>query len=425
MLIGSRRLTRRRARDHGGVPIERADDLLQRFGRIPGAEPLLGAIGELSGLHLVGGAVRDLILGDRAPSDLDLVTEADPAAVVARLGARSRAHDRFGTCTFQLDGFRYDLAQARRETYARPGALPTVTPASLAVDLERRDFTANAAALGLTGPQAGTLSTVTATLADLRGRALRVLHDSSFLDDPTRLLRLARYASRLGFVVEPHTRRLADEALAGGAMATVSGSRLGTELRLLVHEPDPVSALLAMRALGLDAALAPGFGLHDPGLARRALALLPSDGDSGVLVLAAASIDAPPDQLRRRLDELAFTAGERDAIVAAASGSRELAAALARAQRPSQVAAAVGSAGPETVALAGAMSGQRAALEWLGELRHVHLEIDGQDLLAAGVPSGPAVGAGLRAALDARLDGRAVDRESQLGEALGAAARAG
>ncbi len=405
------------------MPIERADDLLQRFGRIPAARPLLAAIGELSGLNLVGGAVRDLILGDQAPPDLDLVIEADPAEVVAGLGARSRAYDRFGTCTFRLDGFRYDLARARRETYVRPGALPTVAPASLAVDLQRRDFTVNAAALGLAGPQAGMLSTVTATLPDLDRRVLRVLHDSSFLDDPTRLLRLARYASRLGFAIEPHTRRLADQALAAGALGTVSGPRLGAELRLLVHEPDPVSALIALRALGLDAAPAPGFGLRDEQLARRGLALLGSDGDPGVLVLAAASIDASPDQLARRLDELAFGAGERDAIVAAASGSRQLAAALARAQRPSQIAAAVGSAGPETVALAGAVDGERAAHEWLAELRHVQLEIDGHDLLAAGVAPGPAVGLGLRAALDARLDGRAPDRESQLAEARGAAAR--
>jgi tRNA nucleotidyltransferase (CCA-adding enzyme) len=413
------------------VLTESANRLLQRFRSLPAAAPLLGALRGLSGVHLVGGAVRDLILDRGDPPDLDFIVEGEPGEVVARLGSPIRAYDRFGTCTLQLAGFRYDFARARSETYARPGALPTVAPASLAQDLERRDFTVNAAALAVAGSAAGTLLAVDAAKADLRGRLLRVLHGSSFLDDPTRLLRLSRYASRLSFAIEPQTAALAQTAIESGALETVSGARKGAELRLLAHEPDPVAALAQLRSLELDAALGPGFGLRDEALARRALELLPADGDRGALVLAAASIVVDPETdaahpgLARWLDELAFAAGERDTIVAAASGARALACELASAERPSEIAAAVGRAGPELVALAGALGPERAARNWLSRLRQIRLEIDGDDLLHAGVAPGPAVGAGLRAALAAKLDGRAADRAAELREALGAAAGGG
>ena len=169
-------------------------------------------------MYLVGGAVRDLLLGGR-PLDLDLVVEGDAAAFAASLGGELKVHDRFGTSTVTLDGFSYDIARARRETYAHPGALPDVAPAPLAEDLERRDFTVNTLALALAGDRAGELHSVPPALEDLDARRLRVLHDQSFIDDPTRLFRLVRYATRLGFEIEPHTRALAERAIAGGALA--------------------------------------------------------------------------------------------------------------------------------------------------------------------------------------------------------------
>ncbi len=129
---------------------------------------------------------------------------------------------------------------------------------------------------------------------DLETRRLRVLHERSFLDDPTRLLRVARYAGRLGFAVEPGTARLAREAIGAGALATVSGGRIGAELWLLAADRDPVAGFEMMRDLGLDAALAPGFGLGDPGVARRALAAAArSPADPARVVLAAALLDVP------------------------------------------------------------------------------------------------------------------------------------
>jgi tRNA nucleotidyltransferase (CCA-adding enzyme) len=296
-----------------------------------------------------------------------------------------------------------------------------VEPAGVNEDLQRRDFTVNAMALALGGSAAGSLLSAAGARDDLRQRQLRVLHEASFIDDPTRLLRLGRYAARLGFAVEPHTAQLAQAAISGGALGRISGTRLGSELRLAAAEPDPVAAFQELHRLGIDEALMPGFGLSDPGLMRRALALLPADGDGVALVMAVAGLTLSRPRLNELLEHLAFPARQRDAITDAAGRAKRLAEDLQAAQRPSQIAAAVGPAArPELVALAGALGPQEQARQWLCSLRNVHLEIDGRDLLAAGVPAGPQVGRGLRAALDARLDGRASDRAGELTAALGA-----
>jgi tRNA nucleotidyltransferase (CCA-adding enzyme) len=399
-------------------------ELFARVRSLPAAAPLLEALGDGTGVYLVGGAVRDLLLGG-APVDLDLVVEGDPSTIAARLGSAVRAHDRFGTATVVGGGFAYDIARARRERYARPGALPDVAPASLAEDLTRRDFTVNAIAVALSGQAPGELHAVPAALADLCAGRLRVLHDASFRDDPTRLLRMARYASRLAFTVEPHTLALARRAVGDGAIATVSGARVGAELRLAAREGDPLAAFACLHALSLDTAVDPRFGIADPALARRAVALLPADGRRDRLVLALASREVPPGELPALLSALAFEAGDRDAIVAAATRARALARALERAQRPSEIAAAAAGAGPELVALAGAMGPERPAREWLQCLRQVALEIDGAALLDAGIPQGPAVGRGLRAALAAKLDGRASGPEAELAAAVAAASGSG
>jgi tRNA nucleotidyltransferase (CCA-adding enzyme) len=354
------------------------------------------------------------------PYDLDLVVEGDAAGVARQLG-EPRVHDRFGTSTVTADGFVYDIARARSETYERPGALPDVAPASLADDLARRDFTVNAMAIALAGEEAGGLRSVPLAREDLSAERLRILHPRSFIDDPTRLLRLARYAGRLGFEVEPSTRELAAAAVGNGALLTVSGSRLGAELRLLAREADPVRALLALRDLRLDSAIHPGFGLRDPELARRGLDLLPPDGRADLLVMAVVALNVPRREVGELLDRLAFSAEDRDRIAQASADAPEVARRLAQAGRSSEIARAVGRAGPELVALAGAFGPAAPATTWLEQLRTVRLEIDGSDLLAAGIPSGPAIGRGLRAALAAKLDGEVATRQEELSRAVQAA----
>jgi tRNA nucleotidyltransferase (CCA-adding enzyme) len=404
-----------------------ANALLKRFSELPAARPLLARLGDTDRVYLVGGAVRDLLSG-REPLDLDLVVDGELESVAALLGTPDRVHDRFETRTVALDGFTYDLARSRRETYAHPGALPTVEPADIAEDLDRRDFTVNALALGLAGGSRGRLLEAAHGREDVKARRLRVLHDRSFIDDPTRLLRLARYAGRLGFAIEPRTHRLAEAGVASGALATVSGPRVGAELRLLAQQGDPLQGFRVLSELGIDAAIAPGFGIGDEDraeLVRRGLALLPADGAPADLVLAVAASELPAAAATQLLDRLAFPAARRDRIVAAAARAPELADRLATAARPSEIAAAVGASPPELVALAGGRGAELAARRWLDELRHVRLQIDGHDLLAAGVTPGPAVGAGLAAARAAKLDGRADGRDAELASALKGAAGQG
>jgi tRNA nucleotidyltransferase (CCA-adding enzyme) len=209
------------------------------------------------------------------------------------------------------------------------------------------------------------------------------------------------------------------------ALDTVTGPRIGNELRLLAREPDAVAGFGALRELGLDAAINGGFGLEDPDLARRALGVLPDDGRRDLLVLAAASRLIPRDELTGLLDRLGFEARARDTIVNAAAGAETVAQALAAAERPSAIAEAVGAGTPELVALAGALGPEQAAREWLERLRHVRLEIDGRDLLAAGVPPGPEMGRGLRAALADKLDGLTGGRDDELARAVRAARATG
>lgn len=398
--------------------------LADRLRAVPAVAALLpGLVGE-RGVHAVGGVPRDLLLGGK-PLDLDLVVEGDAEALAARLagrlGGEVTAHGRFGTATLVLGSHAIDLASAREERYTRPGALPEVTPAALARDLERRDFTVNALALALDPERVGEVTAEPRARGDLGAGCLRVLHDASFTDDPTRLLRLARYAARLEFRAEDGTQELARRAVRDGALETVSQARIGGELRLLAGEHDAPSALDRAAALGLIDAIEPAWR-WDRELAEHALAALPADARTDLLLLGAIARSQEAPALVRRLDALEFERAERERVVAVA-GAPGLARRLAAAKLPSEVRAAVAGAPPEAVALAGALdpAAEPAAARWLGALSGVELAIGGADLVAAGVPEGTAVGRGLAAALDAALDGRAPDRERQLAAALRAA----
>jgi len=398
-------------------------ELLGRLRAQPRGALLLEALAGVHGAHLVGGAVRDLLV-PVDPQDLDVVVEGDAleaaGAAADRLRGVTVAHERFGTATVRAPELTFDLATARRERYVEPGALPEISPASLDADLARRDFTVNAIAMALEGPLPGALRCAPGSLEDLAGGQLRVLHDASFTDDPTRLLRLVRYAARLGFAIEPHTHDLAVRAVAGGALATVSGARIGAELMLVLDETTAPAALRLGAELGLDRALHPRLRFDAP-VAADALALLPRDGRPDIVLLAGAGRGLEREELRTWLAGLQVIAAVREVVVTAFADATQLADRLQAARRPSEIAAAASQASIEAVAMAGALGAREAARVWLDELRHVGLEIDGSDLVAAGIPEGRDVGRGLQAALAARLDGKlAPGREAELVVALAA-----
>jgi tRNA nucleotidyltransferase (CCA-adding enzyme) len=367
-------------------------------------------------VYLVGGAVRDLLLG-RGRADIDLVVEGDPAALAAALGAEPlAAHSRFGTLKVELGGEEIDIAAARRESYVRPGALPSVdVGAPISTDLARRDFTVNAMAVPLAEPTQ--LLDPYDGQADLEQGLLRVIHDRSFVDDPTRAIRAARYAARFGFDLEERTEELVRET----DLRTVTPERRAAELRRLAEEESGVKGLELLAGWGLvqprsgeswgrpaptasSVEGAPGGSGSVPGL----------PGDDGAFALARAVdvlMASPP---------WSAEADRAEAILAAALGPEagEGDLASARPSRPSEGVALARGHDPIELVLARA-AGATWLDDWLG-WREVTLDITGTDLTAAGL-QGPAVGQALQAALQAKLDGAAPTRADELRVALAAA----
>ncbi len=226
-------------------------------------------------LFLVGGVIRDLLLKQRN-LDLDFVLESDAIAFAAELaaefGGALQSHRPFGTATWALDAsvaarlslsfadipHHLDFARARSESYAHPTALPTVTPSDIEHDLWRRDFSMNALALQLSpASAAGRLLDVCGGLGDLERKRVRVLHDRSFIDDPTRILRALRFARRYGFEIETETAELIKGALP--MLGRITGARVRNELELILREPKAAEVLRNLQALGAPESIHPAF----------------------------------------------------------------------------------------------------------------------------------------------------------------------
>ncbi|MGA9876000.1 MAG: hypothetical protein WBQ21_09330 [Solirubrobacteraceae bacterium] len=440
------------------------ETVLEQLRRLPGGRELLDVAQEHNGaVELVGGAVRDIMLGS-SPRELDVVVDGDAhsfaTALAQRLDTLAGAnpgghcevvhHERFRTALVSWEGGEIDVATRRSETYPAPGALPDIVPGTAEQDLARRDFTVNALAVALAGEHRGELRAVSGALEDLAARRLRVLHDASFRDDPTRMLRLARYRARLGFTVEDNTLRLVREAVDARALDTVSGARVGAELRLALAEDGALSALGAMDELGLLSALHPRLSLKET-LASAALELLSAGARRGRheryvptcakparvgLLLLAAILhpmllgleDGAEAAAYTLLNDLEFPAADRDLALHAAICADAVADELSYADNPSEVYDALCHVSPEGIALAGAWAtlewgplSQAAIMahDWFSHISHVDSRITGDDLIAAGVPEGPEIGWRLKAAHMMLLDGLVpAGHESELRAAL-------
>ena len=215
--------------------------------------------------YVVGGFVRDLLL--RQPvNDLDIIVEGDAIKLgnqlVKTYGGRLTVHQKFYTAiwhlpdTFNLEPSTLDLITARKETYEKPGALPTVTPSTIEEDLRRRDFTVNAMALRLDGEGFGEILDPLKGQTDLERGVIRVLHPKSFIDDPTRVFRAIRYEARYGFVIEPETASLINpESLS--VLKRLSGERIRHELDLILDEDEAAQMLARVAGFGVLGAIHP------------------------------------------------------------------------------------------------------------------------------------------------------------------------
>jgi tRNA nucleotidyltransferase (CCA-adding enzyme) len=274
-------------------------------------------------------------------------------------------------------------------------------------------------AVGLTGDDLGHLYDPCGGVTDMEAGAIRVLHEQSFLDDPTRLLRAVRYAARLGFDLDPETERLAREAVAADALSTVSGARIRDELMDLLREHELRTAIERLRELEIHSALHPELDPDPELVSSAALGAAAIDANRAVSALAAL-VESAPEKLDLWLADLSLLADERDAASRAARVGPRIAMALReREHAPSELRELLGSEPLEALALALALRApSEPILGWVTGLRDVALDISGDDLLAAGVPEGPAVGRALEETLRRKLDGIVSGRDAELELAL-------
>ena len=361
-------------------------------------------------LYLVGGPVRDLLLGHPTP-DLDFAVEGHAVVLALALAEQGWSlealHDDFGTATLRHAGRRIDLATARREFYPRPGDLPRVRPATILDDLKRRDFTVHAMAISPASPPL--LLDPTGGLRDLRARVLRVLHPWSFHEDPTRLFRLVRYAVRLNFEPSPETRDAMRCAISARAPRLLTPERLHHELTRALQEPNPDAVLEGYLREGLLSALHRRWTTPPDLFAARPLARL-REQFPGVSLYEPALLllvhPFPPAQAERLLRRV----GARKSVL-------QLTPFLA--ERPSLRSALLRQSGPGDQAILldrfpvaflhylwCAEPDLRAALtRYLRRSRNFRLRITGEQLLQAGLPPGPRLGEILRELRRLRLNG--------------------
>jgi tRNA nucleotidyltransferase (CCA-adding enzyme) len=398
-----------------------------------------GKVGEGMGLPVfaVGGIVRDLLRDETAGrrfADLDLVVEGDGIAFARRLaeevGGHLVVHAGFGTASIEgalasgagepsasLLG-RVDVASSRRERYEAPGALPRVAPAPLVEDLRRRDFSVNAMAISLAPSTFGRLVDPLGGRGDLDARRLRVLHPLSFVEDPTRIFRAARYAARLRFKVHADSLRALRLGVRIAKYPALSGQRLFAELELLAGEPEAPMALKlllgwkALKLWNIGYRFVPEISRRLPA-ASRLMAWTRAQGigvDASELYLVSLLADQRLPVATATLHRLAVS-GEPLARLRAALAARPLAARLERESRPSRIADMARAQPMTAIAAAWMLGGARARrrLQWfLSEGRAVRPLLAGEDVVALGVPRGPRVGDCLAELRRRRLDGALV-----------------
>jgi tRNA nucleotidyltransferase (CCA-adding enzyme) len=383
--------------------------------------------------YLVGGTVRDLLLG-RPNEDLDVVVEGNglelARAVAAQEQVKVHVHEPFLTAVLLFPtGLRVDVATARTEFYPSPAALPEVERSALRHDLYRRDFTINAMAVALNPENCGQLVDFFGGQRDMEQRLIRVLHSLSFIEDPTRVVRAVRFATRLGFSLAPDTERLAKVAVEEGVFARLSGERLRDEIFALLSEEHPAEGLLELDRLGLSRACFPelAWTRTTAKLLRQVEGLLlwaslegVWDGPPPLLFLAALALSGG-EQAGQLLAQRLALGGEQAQVVAGArEGVEKLLGLVAHAFRPSQLVEALERSQPVwwLLALALATPSQRRLLRqaltnWLRQ----PLPVRGAQLVAQGIPPGPWIGKALRRTRLALLDGE-VSAEEALDFAL-------
>jgi tRNA nucleotidyltransferase (CCA-adding enzyme) len=370
-------------------------------------------------VYLVGGVVRDLLLG--YPNfDLDLVVEGDAVKLAQQVAETSQAkllaHHRFGTAKLRYENFTLDLATARKETYAKPGALPVVTPGTLKDDLIRRDFSINAMAISLAANDYGELVDPYQGKNDLEHRLIRILHPESFSDDATRILRGVRYEQRFGFEFEAQTAQLLKRDIP--MLDTISGDRIRHELELILKEKQPEFAIKRLGELGVLPRISPS---------------LKSDGWIAEKFDKARRLKKPSQLPSLYFCLLVYSFSERgiEQFLARFNIPSKLSRAMRDtlrlktslplldkpALKPSEIYYLLREYEPEAIQ-ANALASESPAVHrclqlFLTKLRYVRTSLNGEELKRLGISTGPEMGQVLQILHKAKLDGEVRTRADE------------
>jgi tRNA nucleotidyltransferase (CCA-adding enzyme) len=390
----------------------------------PALDAIVAVDEPYDGVYLVGGTVRDILLGERN-FDVDVVVEGDAIAlaraVAEKLDGRVRAHKTFGTAVVLYgDDERLDLVTARSETYHAPAVLPTVAPGTIAEDLHRRDFTINAMAASLKGDDLGELVDPFGGRADLEARRIRILHDRSFIDDPTRILRAIRYEDRYGFRMDDETVRLARECIATGHVGDLSGARLRDELIALLEEGDVSHAIPRLSDLEAQKEIHPHVVADDEAV-RLFDRLRELNKRYGLAVpawrlgLEALGRKLPHEEIGPWLHGLKVRRRDAEQIRAAIEDGPRIAEQLGRdSLAPADVVALAEPRAPDAPLFALALVDLPQLHDYFGRLGAIELEITGADVAELGLGESPRVGEILAEIRRRKLNGELVGRESEL-----------
>lgn len=410
-------------RDHSGETL--ADELTA-------LEPLrvlfdaVATIGDRAGaVYLVGGTVRDILLGEES-FDVDIAVEGDAIefarALAATLQGRVTPHRKFGTAVVSYGGDeRVDVVTTRTEFYDAPGALPTVERAGLREDLFRRDFTINAMAVSLEPAGFGRLVDPFGGRADLAARLLRVLHNLSFIDDPTRIFRAIRYEARYGLRLEEHSARLARACIEMGLVGDVSSARLRDELQTLLEEdPGAVGGVLRLGELAADHAIHPRLRADKEAaeVFERALKLrdeLRAGVPAWRIGLAVLGRDMTSEEAYSWLDRLKVRRRDVDRIAGAITVAPRIAERIRTEELdPAEIVALADPFAPDAPLLALALEDVPALRAYFTRLRDVRIEIGGSELATLGLSESPRVGEVLAELRRRKLNGELDGRDSEL-----------
>ena len=399
---------------------------------------LLRTIGEVAQRHnmrayAVGGFVRDLMLHIRN-LDLDIVVEGDGIAFAKQLAkelqGEVRVHKKFNTALILLPGGqRIDIATARLEYYDYPAAMPTVELSSLKLDLFRRDFTINAMAIHLNPDTFGTLADFFNCQNDLKDRKIRVLHNLSFVEDPTRIFRAIRFEQRMGFAIGQHTERLIKNAVKMDLFDRFFGYRFFGELKLMLSEENPLPAIKRLAGFGLLPFLHPKLTFHPRqetlldevgrALTWHRLLFLDEPCEQWEIYLLALMTSLQAKDLAAFCERFEVPARSRQLLVKEKIETGKVATVLRRAvpAANSAIYHLFENCRTEGLLLLMGLVRKKAAKKaislYVTDLRQAETELTGDDLKAMGYPVGPLYGEMLRVLLDARLDNVVRNREEE------------